>query len=161
MSTIKLESKLNISNLKKKVAEFKKVLILKVGFIDPEMAKIAMKNEYGGVYPVSPEYKARAQAAGVDLGDTITIIPRPFMQTTIDSQQNKWQNVIENLFKKNEASKAIAMLGEVIKADIQYTISNNDFERNPAHIAKIKGRDRPFPLVDTGKMRNSVQYEIK
>lgn len=156
--TIKLNDPLK--NLKQKVEDLSKNnMVLKVGFLDAKIANIAQKNEYGGIYKVDPEYKNRALKKGVHLGDDIAIIPRPFMQTTVDKNKNKWKEILNNLLKNKTPDKALGTLGEVIKADIQYTISNNDFEKNPPHIAQIKGRNKP--LIDTGKMRNKVDYEIK
>ncbi len=150
---------INLSKLKDKINKTpKNTVTLKVGFLNAKMAKIAQQNEYGGVYPVSPEYKARAKAKGVNLGDTIKIIPRPFMHTTIEKNKNKWQTGIKELLKKEDTIVALGKLGEQMIGDIQDTISNNDFERNPPKIAKIKGRNKP--LIDTGEMLQQVAYEI-
>lgn len=156
--TIKLNDPLK--NLKQKVKDLSKNnMVLKVGFLDAKNANIAQKNEYGGVYTVDPEYKNRALQKGIYLGGSITIIPRPFMRTTVDKNKNKWVEILNNLLKNKTPDKALATLGKVIKSDIQYTISNNDFRENPPHIAEIKGRNKP--LIDTGEMRNKVDYEIK
>lgn len=137
-------------------------LTLKVGFLDAIQAQKAVQNEYGGQYPISEEYRRRAEQAGVHFGaekTTINIIPRPFMQTTVDKNKKVWKESLIKLLKNNEPKVALSQLGSLMKADIQGTISNNDFEENPAPYSKIKGRNRP--LIDTGEMRRSVDFEVK
>jgi hypothetical protein len=153
------EIKFSLKNLKKKIDALpKNNMTLKVGFLDAKTAQIAKQNEYGGVYPVSSEYKSRALSEGIHLGETIHIIPRPFMRTTINNHKSKWINGLGKLLQNNPFKQALSLLGEKMESDIKDTIINNDFEKNPAHIAKIKGRDRP--LIDTGNMLNKVAHEI-
>lgn len=151
---------INLSNLKKKVNQTsKKDITLKVGFLNAESAKKAQKNEYGGKYMVSPEYHKRALTKKVILSPTIEIIPRPFMHTTIEKNKNKWMTGIKKLLKTEPIIQALSKLGEKMVGDIQDTIINNDFKRNPPKIAQIKdGRDKP--LVDSGDMLRDVAYEI-
>ena len=154
------DNKITLTKLKDKINKISKNnKILKVGFLTAEMSKIAVANEYGGIYPVSESYRNRALSEGVNLGSTISIIPRPFMLTTVKNHKKQWNQILLNKLKNNDSIKALSILGEIIKTDIQNTISNNNFIENPPHIVKIKGRNQP--LIDSGKMRNSVDYEIK
>lgn len=152
-----------LDNLKKKVDKLsKKTLQLKVGFLDPKFAQIAVKNEFGGVYPISNEYRQRAIKAGFAHFATkkdIDIIPRPFMQFTVNEKSKEWGKSLIKLLQKNEPQQALSILGLVMQQDIQKTISNNNFERNPEPYASIKGRNAP--LVDTGEMRRNVNFEVK
>jgi hypothetical protein len=151
---------ITLKNLNAKINKLpKNNIILKVGFLDNEMAKIAKMNEYGGIYPVSNEYKLRAKKANINLGDTINIIPRPFMQTTINENKNKWRKMLDFLLIRNQPFNSLYKLSKIIENDIKNTIKNNDFERNPQHIAQIKGNNKP--LIDTGKMYNSIESVIK
>ena len=152
--------KINLNNIKKKIQEIpKNTAELKVGFLTAEYAQIAKQNEYGGVYPVSTEYKARALAKGVKLGDTINIIPRPFMKQTINNQGKNWGKTLKSLLEKDKPIIALEKLGRLIEADIKETISNGNFKDNPIKIQKIKGRNQP--LIDSGGMLNAVNWEVK
>jgi hypothetical protein len=152
----------NLTKLNQKIQKISKNnVVLKVGFLNPEMAQVAIKNEFGGIYPVSPEYKERAKDKGIHLGDTIKIIPRPFMRITVDKNKENWRKALKELLYSYRADPVVSLniLGEYMVKDIQSTIMNNDFEENPAHIAKIKGMNKP--LIDSGDMLNSVSYAVK
>lgn len=158
--TIKLNDPLK--NLKQKVKDLSKNnMVLKIGFLDAKIAKIAKINEYGAIIPVTAKmrgwffYNFNIRKSN----NPIVIPPRPFMKTTINKNKNKWVEILNNLLKNKTPDKALGTLGEVIKSDIQYTISNNDFIDNAPFTIMKKGRNQP--LIDTGKMRNKVDYEIK
>lgn len=133
--------------------------ILNVGFLSPDMAQIAMKNEYGGYHDVSSEYADRALAKGIKLGESIKIIPRPFMQQTVNVFKNEWGKQLSNIMHDTpNVIESLDGLGQIIKTQIQYTIQDGDFEENPSFVQEIKDNDTP--LIDSGKMLDSVDYEI-
>jgi RNase H-fold protein (predicted Holliday junction resolvase) len=133
---------------------------LEVGFLDSKQATIAAKNEYGGVYKVDEEYKERAKNKGVNIGDTITIPPRPFMHMTFDNNNNKWIDSFKKLLVKNEydVNKSLKTLGVIMQTDIQNTIRDGNFVENSARTVAIKGFNKP--LIDSGDMLQSVTYEV-
>ena len=134
---------------------------LNVGFLDSEQAKIAIKNEFGGVFPISDEYRARAKAKGIILGNTIAIPSRPFMQRTVDENTNKWGKVIQKISPQLEfdLTKVLNTLGQVVVDDIAETIEMGEFVANSARTIAIKQRGKP--LVDSGDMVNNINYEVK
>lgn len=151
---------ISLKNIKKKIKSLSnKNIIVKAGFFESNIADIARKNEFGGLYAVSGEYKSKALEKGVKLNDFIHIIPRPFMQETKMVNGKKWNKFLLNLLRIETVSSALDKIGNIMKNDIQNTIYNNDFARNPKHIAKIKNGDNK-PLIDTGKMVNSVEYKV-
>lgn len=152
---IKFESSLN--KLKDKL----KTYTLEVGFLTPESAEVASQNEFGGKYPVTQEYRARAEAKGIKLGNTITIPARPFMQRTFIRERDNWANKLKALYKKNHnVEESLRIMGNVVKTDIQKTISdaNNLFRENSERTIKIK--EKNSVLRDSGDMFNSVNFDV-
>ena len=57
------------------------------------------------------------------------------------------------------AEQALADLGVTVKGIVQEEIVEGDFAPNATSTIKKKGSERP--LIDTGHMRQSVNYVIK
>ena len=81
-------------------------------------------------------------AAWNELG-TVHIPARPFLRMSVD----------------DNASKIKSFLQEKKKDLIQEKITDGSFAPNAASTVKKKGSSKP--LIDTGRMRQSVNYEIK
>jgi hypothetical protein len=121
---------------------------LRVGFLEgatyPDgkpVAMIAAIQEFG------------APAAGIP--------PRPFFRHMIDAKSSEWPKAIAGLLKSTDmdASQALALAGEAIAGQLRQSIvDTNEPPLKPATIRR-KGSDKP--LVDTGHMLNSVDYEVK
>jgi hypothetical protein len=138
---------------------------LRVGFLTPAMAKIAVINEFGINYPVTPKVRAWFQSQGINLKSTTTHIhipARPFMQRTIDVNRQKWQDNIPLIMKKADYdfTKIMELLGEFVSADITEMIEEGEFVENSPLTIKLKN-GRGKPLVNTGKMANSVSFEVE
>lgn len=133
---------------------------LNVGFLTSETAKIAIKNEFGGIFPVDNDYRLRAEAKGIRLGKNIAIPARPFMHQTIDNNSTTWVKVITKLLPENELNikKTFNQLGQIITNNITETIEEGDFIANSARTIAIKGTSTP--LVDSGNMAKSVNWEV-
>jgi len=130
----------NLDAMRKKISQ-QKVKSLVVGFLNQEMAERAIKNEYGeGNIP-----------------------PRPFMDITFNKYQDKWMAMLEKLLPKNDYNldKSFRILGEVIRADIKRTIEQGDLyiPNAPSTVAAKGGRNTP--LIDTGEMRDSIEYDVR
>lgn len=115
---------------------------IEVGFFEGEkypdgtqVAAVAAHNEFGG-------------------GKTP---PRPFMRTCIERRRNKWRKVVrDNLAKELDVHITLAELADVMVEDIKDYISIWTNPPNaPSTIAKKGFND---PLVDTGRMMNSVDW---
>lgn len=152
---------------------------VKVGFLNAKEAQIAAKNEFGGVYPITEEYRERAWRVGRsyvkrlypdlfrewmeywDKKQTMNIIPRPFMHTTVKEHGNEWIEMFPRILKRNsyDLDKSLESLAKKVVADIQRMIENNEFPKNPFIPATVK-KGRDHPLVDTGEMRRSVEYAL-
>ena len=100
---------------------------------------------------------------------TSRIPARPFMRTTANEHQNEWCETLAGALKgeilKDNAKKAMGLVGEQMKAHIQQTIQKGSFAPNsPRTIAnkRAKGKREPdHPLIDTGQMLASIISEVK
>lgn len=128
-----LEQKINISNP-----------ILEVGFFKEakysdgkQVAQVASQNEFG----------------------THSIPPRPFFRNAIAKNSQKWMKFFKKNAKEQPPYKAMGMLGEMIRSDIVQSINQTNTPPNSPLTIKQKGSSKP--LVDTGKMRASVSFQVR
>lgn len=124
----------------------------------------------GYVRGVSP-YPAEGGDEPADLVDvaaynefgTSTIPPRPFMKQGIENHGDTISKVAEYEMKKvingGNAGDALNMLGIAGKAAIQEEIATGIFAPNAPSTIRKKKSSRP--LIDTGHMRQNVQYYIR
>ena len=90
--------------------------------------------------------------------------PRPFLRQSVENNEAQIKAMCKaqiNKIVKGEATArdALQALGVMQKALVQKTIKSGDFEPNAPSTVAIKGSDKP--LIDTGRMRQSVSYVIK
>lgn len=93
------------------------------------------------------------------------VIPaRPFFRNAISDNSDTWAGSIKNQLKtmgvtdKNVVEKALKRTGQLMRSDIQQSISKGGFK--PLKPATIKRKGKATPLVDTGDMRNAISYEV-
>lgn len=88
---------------------------------------------------------------------------RPFMKQSFENHEQELRAACENAFKGvssgGSAETALKQLGVFAKGLIQEEIASGSFEPNKPSTIKKKGSARP--LIDTGLMRQSVNYTIK
>ena len=92
---------------------------------------------------------------------TSRIPARSFLRSTFDENLPAYEKMLKRLVKtispKRSAEQAAALLGIKMVADVQAKIvSLTDPPNAPSTIAK-KGSSNP--LIDTGRMRQSIAYE--
>lgn len=106
-----------------------------------DIAQIAMFNELG----------------------TSTSPSRPFIRNTVDENRDKidamGQAQANALTKGGTAESALKTMGAFGVSLMQKTIGGGGFEPNAPSTIKKKGSDTP--LIDTGRMRQSVKYIIQ
>jgi hypothetical protein len=92
---------------------------------------------------------------------TITIPPRPFFRRMIAQNQAGWQPQVATLLKQNDydVDKSLNQMGMVIADQLRQSIV--DFRDPPLAPSTVKAKGSDKPLVDTGHMLNSVDYEVK
>ena len=96
---------------------------------------------------------------------TSTIPPRPFMAMTADKNRDKVQAFAGFMVGKMidgrlDANTVLKNLGEWYKAQIQLTIRNAKSWAEPNVPSTIAMKGSSSPLIDTGRLVNSISYEL-
>ncbi len=91
---------------------------------------------------------------------TITVPARPYFRRMIASKSGEWgpQSGKYLVASQFDASKALALMGELIRGELQDSIRNLTDPKLAASTIKKKGFAKP--LIDSGHMLNSADYEI-
>lgn len=108
---------------------------------------------------------------GVDLVDiamfnelgTVHIPSRPFLRDSVDANVDQinafLQSMEKEILKGGSAEKVLKKIGVFQKGLVQEEITKGNFVPNSEATRKRKGSDTP--LIDTGRMKQSVNYVIK
>lgn len=91
----------------------------------------------------------------------VGIPPRPYFRNMIAAKSKQWPKATAELLKDNDydAAKTLGLVGEGVKGQLQQSIVDTNTPPNaPATIAR-KGAAKP--LVDSGHMLNSIDYQVK
>lgn len=122
-------------------------------------------NENSGSYPAEEgeESITVADVAAWNEFGTERAPSRPFMRQTIKDNKTKITNHANKALKAaingGGAQELLNSIGSFTKGQMQKEIRNGDWEPNaPSTIAR-KGSSKP--LIDTGRMRQSIVYVIK
>lgn len=101
-------------------------------------------------------------AAYNELG-TSDMPARPFMKQSFEKHEKELQaacdRVNQAIIGGSSAEQALDSLGVTVKGIIQEEIVEGGFEPNAPSTIRKKGSERP--LIDTGHMRQSVNYVVK
>ena len=95
---------------------------------------------------------------------TKNIPARPFFRNAISDNTDVWAGSIKNQLKtmgvtdKNVVEKALKKTGQLMRSDIQQSISKGGFE--PLAPATIKKKGKATPLIDSRDMFNAISYEV-
>lgn len=114
---------------------------------------------------------AYESGGGVNLADVATFneygtsrIPaRPFLQTSFDSnasQINAFKQKIHQamLAGQGNIAKGLEAIGIFFKGVVQKQIAKGGFAANAPSTIKQKGSSKP--LIDTGRLRQSINYKV-
>ena len=147
MATIKGGDK-----LQKKIAEIAaqidKADVLRVGFLEnatyPDGKPVAM---------IAAIQNWGAPAAGIP--------PRPFFSNMVASKKAGWPEQVAKNLKRADYNSALAFarVGEGIAGQLRQSIK--DTNSPPLAPSTIKRKGFAKPLVDTGVMLGSVDYDVK
>jgi hypothetical protein len=155
VATVSCKVKLDNSGLKKVLKaceEFKKNI--KVGYINnPDLAYKAAQNEFGG-------------SSVLEDGETIEVPPRPFVQHAIDAfgdeVLNSGNSFLGDGFSLNNVKEKMLSVArtarDAIKVSIEDVQNWSRYPHNSPRTIEQKGFD--MPLVDTGAMKDGVEYQI-
>jgi len=86
---------------------------------------------------------------------------RPFMRATVWRHSAEWPALAGRLLVRNnyDVHKALSLMGEVIKGQMQQSITSGPWQKNAPSTIAAKGFDRP--LISTGFLRRSITVEVK
>lgn len=92
---------------------------------------------------------------------TQNIPPRPFMRPTVAEHSSDWGPALGRVLKNNDydTAAALALMGDGIQDQIQAAIKA--VTDPPLAPATVAAKGFPKPLIDSGHMQNSVDYEVK
>ena len=104
-----------------------------------------------------------AQVAAVNEFGASDIPERPFMRQSFENHEGELQaacDVAQRLVSSGgSAEQALQQIGVVAKGLVQDEIVNGGFAPNAESTIKKKGSEQP--LIDTGTMRQSVNFVVK
>lgn len=88
---------------------------------------------------------------------------RPFLRNSVDNNKSKINSFLKNtkkdLVSGKPAEQVLKEIGIFQKDLIQQEIGHGSFEPNAESTIKKKGSSKP--LIDTGRMRQSVNYVVQ
>lgn len=92
---------------------------------------------------------------------TITIPSRPFFRQMLAEKSPAWGADMAEIMKLSDydAKKTLSLMGERIVGQLKESITNMDEPPNAYSTARKKGFNNP--LIDTGHMQSSVDYEVE
>ena len=103
-------------------------------------------------------------AAVHEFGSPSQGIPeRPFLRVAVQRNRQKYVrlnriNLVKMLRGQMGMEQALGQLGKMAKGDVQTEIRSGDF--TPLKAATIKRKGSSRPLIDTGQMVQSIQWEL-
>ena len=88
---------------------------------------------------------------------------RPFLRVAIQKNRLKYVrlnriNLVKMMHGQMGMEQALGQLGKMAKGDVQAEIKSGDF--TPLKEATIKRKGSSRPLIDTGQMVQSMQWEL-
>lgn len=91
---------------------------------------------------------------------TVNAPARPFFRTAINEKSSDWAKRIAKAAAHfdYDGGKVLDLMGQTIAQDVQQSIVGWTDPANADSTAKRKGFNKP--LIDTGVMQNSVDYEV-
>lgn len=94
---------------------------------------------------------------------TSRIPARPFMRQTTENYRSAWGRLAARLEDRvahgMDPHQALEILGNKAEGDMKATIGRGHFVPNAPNTIKQKGSSQP--LIDTGRMRNSVSHKVE
>ena len=107
----------------------------------------------------SDNFNLASLAAVLEFGNE-RIPSRPFLRQTLAENQNKYIDLFVNLTGKGiSVEQVYEQIALIAQGDVQLNIAKGDWVANAKSTIKRKGSSKP--LIDTGKMRQSVRGIVK
>ena len=125
--------------------------------------------EKEGVHLTNSKYTVAQVGIIQELGNSaVNIPPRPFMETTLNTNRKKYGKMLENAAKAHTTLKGgktgsveanLRTIGAIAVRDVKTTITTLSEPANAPYTIKKKGADNP--LIESGQMRNSITFRIE
>lgn len=139
---------------------------IKVG-VKGEQAWLASIHEYGCTIQITPKMRAWLHRNGLHVKDSTTqiVIPeRAFLRTGFDENHNEVISKVENVLPlllagSIDENTFYNLIGTLLRDKIKdYAVELNS---PPNHQFTIARKGSSNPLVDTGDMINSIEFEVE
>lgn len=136
------------ARLKEIAANLRRASTVEVGWLDgatyPDgtpVALAALINEFGNAAHGQP--------------------PRPAIRNTIAAKASEWRDKFAALLKANsyDTDRALALMGEIIKGDLQEAIT--DYSGPPLKPSTVARKGSDKQLVDQGIELAGIDYRVK
>lgn len=135
-------------------------IVAEIGKADKAFVQVGV--QAGDIYPETGESIADV-AFNNEFGTDI-IPSRPFMRQTFAKKQEEIKKHVDAeyqavLDQKKTVEQALSLIGEWYQGEIQQEIIDGGFAPNAQSTIDKKGSSQP--LIDTGRLRQSIRYVVK
>ena len=133
---------------------------------DSKMLMIARVHEYGVEIDVTEAMRAYLHSQGLHLRDdtnSINIPERSFMRAGFDSGRKEFEEVIQGLIAQTimleiGPEAALEAIGLNIQSALQEYLT--EISSPPNHPFTVERKGSSNPLIDEGRLRDSITYKI-
>jgi len=131
------------------------------------LADLAILMEFGGVSPISEEYRARAATKGVHFGsqESINIPARPAMRGSFDNNTQQIGDKGVKLFKsflenKIDSETAYEIWGDEYRDIFRNSITSKELGLKPNSPRTIQIKESDTPWVDSARLINGADVMV-
>lgn len=136
-----------------------KELIEKLKASSQKAVYVGFPAEFNEKVEGSDSFNLASLAAVLEFGNE-RIPTRPFLRQTLAENQKKYIELFAELINRGfSIEQAYNQIALIAQGDVQQNIVNGDWAANAESTIKRKGSSKP--LIDTGKMRQSVRGIVK
>ena len=140
------------------LAKFKQ-LIEKIKATSEKAVYVGFPAEFNEQVEGSDNFNLASLAAVLEFGNE-NIPSRPFLRQTLAENQEKYTTLFVTLFKSGVSIGQIyEQIALIAQGDVQQNIVNGKWTANAP--STIKRKKSSKPLIDTGKLRQSVRGIVK
>lgn len=142
-------------------ADFKgaRQLIEKLQSLKDKAVYVGFPAEFNEPVEGAKNFNLASLAAVLEFGNE-HIPSRPFLRQTLEENREKYTALFVQLFEQGVPVQQIyERLAVMAQGDVQLNIKKGDWVANAPSTIKRKGSSKP--LIDTGKMRQSVRGIVK
>lgn len=157
--SVKIKGGEKVMSAMKDIAANAKPGTLRVGFLEgatypdgTSVAMVAAMNEFG--------HTVKSKNQDGDMEASYFQLPRPFFRNMVERRKAGWPRGLSTALKNSGYNTNFALLqaGEAIAGQLRQSIK--DTNSPPLAPSTIERKGFAKPLVDTGHMLNSVDYEV-